>query len=58
MITPEDFQSWKDHPVTKKYLKYLRDLKDMHQEQLLNITNGSYDEPMMLLGNFGTYIVR
>lgn len=53
MIKPDEFQSWKDHPITKKYIQYLRDIRKVHEVQLVKITNSPLEHPNMLMGNFG-----
>ena len=53
MIEPDEFANWMEHPVTKKYIQYLKDVTIAHQDELLNVTNSTIDHPLMLIGNFG-----
>lgn len=45
-ITAEQFEEWKEHPVTKEIFKGLRDLKEDIAEQMLagNTLGGTAEE--------------
>ena len=53
MIKTSDFKNWLEDPITKKYLKYVKDIKLIHQQELVNFINSAEDCPLMLIGNLG-----
>lgn len=44
-ITEADFQSWKHHPVTKVYLRYLTDFEQELMAKLVDILRASESSP-------------
>ncbi|CAB4240634.1 hypothetical protein UFOVP38_34 [uncultured Caudovirales phage] len=46
-VTQESFEEWKHHPVTKKFMKQLKDDREVMKEGL---ANGSFDDEAEIKG--------